>query len=78
MSASPFDPYSFFGHLDRDVMIIGVLCALLVFIYAIFGNEYLVIVAIIGIFGMIIVQAIRNHKRRIQYKYEPNIVQTEI
>ena len=78
MSASPFDPYSFFGHLDIDVFFVVVLCALLIFIYAIFGNEYLLIVAVIGVFGMIIVQAFRNYKRRIQYKYEPNIVQTEI
>ena len=61
--SDPFDPYSFFGNLDRDVMIVGLLCAFLLLIYAIFDNVLLLIVAGIGIFGVIIVQAFRNHKR---------------
>ncbi|MCX6654079.1 MAG: hypothetical protein NTY03_03035 [Candidatus Bathyarchaeota archaeon] len=61
--SDPFDPYSFFGNFDRDVMIVGLLRAFLLLIYAIFDNVLLLIMAGIGIFGMIIVQAFRNHKR---------------
>jgi hypothetical protein len=67
------DPYGFFGHIDRYLMMVEVLCALLVVIYAIVDNVFLLIVAIAGIIGVVLVQAIRNRKRRIHDEYEPNV-----
>lgn len=71
------DPYGFFGHLDRDVIIIGCLCAFLILAYVVFGNVLLLIMAVIGIIGMIAVQSVRNNRRRQRYKYEPNIASVE-
>ena len=75
MSAAPYDPYSFFGHLDRDVFIMLMVSAFLLLIYAIYGNVFLLIGAVLVFLGLIIVQIIRNNRRRIRYKYEPNNIQ---
>jgi len=75
-SYSPPDPYGFFGHLDTDLLIVGALCALLVLFGALIDNTLLMLVAAsAGILIVVVFQAVRNHRRRIRYKYEPNISQ---
>lgn len=67
------DPYGFFGHIDRDLMIVEVLCLLLVVLWVIVDNVFPLIAAILGIIGVVVVQANRNHRQRIHYKYEPDV-----
>jgi hypothetical protein len=76
MSWSPYDPYSFFGHLDRDVFIALILCGLSILLYVFYNNVFLLILGGIGFVGVIIVQVVRNYRRRIRYKYAPESLPT--
>jgi hypothetical protein len=71
MTWSPYDPYSFFGHLNKDVLIALILCGLSLLLYVFYDNVYLVILGGAGFVGLIVVQMIRNHRRRLLYKYAP-------
>jgi hypothetical protein len=72
MSRSPYDPYSFFGHLDRDVFIALILCGFSLLLYVFYYNEFYLILGGVGFIGVIIVQAIRNYRRRMRYKFAPD------
>ena len=71
---SPYDPYGFFGHLDRDILVVGAFFALLAFVGFLVDKILLTVVAlVVGLIIVIIVQAIRNYRRRVHYQYKPNI-----
>jgi membrane protein YdbS with pleckstrin-like domain len=74
LSYSPPDPYGFFGHLDKDLLILAAICALLAFVGALTGNYLLIVAsAITGLLIIIVVQAVRNRRRRTRYEYEPSV-----
>ena len=75
MMWSPYDPYGFFGHLDRDILVVGAFFALLAFVGVLVDKILLTVVAlVVGLMIVIVVQAIRNYRRRVHYQYEPNII----
>ena len=74
MTWSPYDPYGFFGHLDIDILIVGAFFTLLAFVGVLIDQLLLTIVAlVVGLMLVVIVQTIRNSRRRVHYQYDPNI-----
>jgi Flp pilus assembly protein TadB len=74
MMWSPYDPYGFFGHLDRDILVVGAFFALLAFVGVLVDKILLTIVAlVVGLMVVVVVQAIRNYRRRVHYQYEPQV-----
>lgn len=75
---NPPDPYGFFGHLDKDLLVIAAVCALLAFVGALTDNVLLIVAACVaGLMVIVVVPAVRNHRRRPHYEYEPDVAQSK-